>query len=167
VGNLLVDGNFEQVNLGAFGPGVIISADGNYANGLPTGWTSSTGSVGSYQPTYSVAPGLGASVVGVVNAFSSMSQTFAAPGLYNTYQFSLDIADRADGTAAPASGYIRIYAGSVLIGEQAYDTSTAGPGSAQHVVINTNALNSEPLFSQHLFRQNVSITVNNTSGGQL
>jgi large repetitive protein len=166
-GNLLVDGNFEQVNLGAFGPGVTLSAAGNYRNGLPTGWTSFTGSVAAQQPTYEVAPGMGASVVGVVNAFSSMSQTFAAPGLYNTYQFSLDVADRADGGAGPASGTIRIYAGNVLIGEQAYDTSTAGPGSAQHIVINTSALNSEPLFSQHLFRQNITITVSNTSGGQL
>jgi autotransporter-associated beta strand protein len=166
-GNLLVDGNFEQVNVGDFGPGVTISAHGNYVNGLPTGWTSFIGSVGAQQPTYEVAPGMGASVVGVLNAFSSMSQTFAAPGLYNTYQFSLDLADRADGQAAPASGTIRIYAGNVLIGEQAYDTSTVGPGSAQHIVINTNALNSEPLFSQHLFRQNITVTVSNTSAGQL
>jgi hypothetical protein len=55
--NLLIDGDFQAVDLTSGHSGVVTdTVVGNYTSTVPTGWSSSTGGVGDFAPTAVPSP---------------------------------------------------------------------------------------------------------------
>jgi autotransporter-associated beta strand protein len=143
VSNLLIDGNFNDVNLASGAPGVTTDPTrGNYT-GTPAGWSGSN--TGAQAFTSVASQFFGGQTAEYVNAGSTLSQSFTAPDVTsgpNLLMVSLDMGTRLD--EAPSSGPVTVTAtvNGVTIGQTTYDVTTSTtPGSGTVLQFTTQDLN--------------------------
>ncbi len=109
VSNLLVDGNFNDVNLASGAPGVTTDPTRGNFTGTPAGWSGSN--TGAQAFTSFASNFFGGQVAEWVNGGGTLSQSFTAPNVTsgpNLLMVSLDVGTRND--EAPSSGPVTITA---------------------------------------------------------
>ncbi|MEP9380214.1 Ig-like domain-containing protein [Aquabacter sp. CN5-332] len=160
LGNLLVNGDFDATDLSSGASGVTVdAAGGNYTQAAPTGWVSS-GGTGTQAPVASQLAAFadGNNNVAYLNAGASLSQTFNQVGTYRNYDFAVDIGRRTN--VAGTTGVVKIFAGSDLIAQQAFDTTSLSAGTVMHLFLSGEILAAN-------LGQPIRIEIQNTGAAQI
>ncbi|MCU1376745.1 MAG: hypothetical protein JWO68_4031, partial [Actinomycetia bacterium] len=119
-------------------------SEGQYTNGSPAGWTVSGPSYGGW---FDPGPNGPAGAAGVLpmeagngnnvlwlNDGQTASQTLATTAAAGTYDLSVEIGDRRDGTLTGLPQFaVRLYAGNTLVAEEIVPAQTAD-GDAWHTI---------------------------------
>ena len=166
--NLLVDGNFDQVDLRSGAPGVTTDLlRGNYTQTAPTGW-SGTGGVGTFAPTAAASPAFDNAHVAYIAPNGKLSQTASSVGLVpNTdLLISLDIGTRTD--IPPSSGIVTISVnvGSKVIGQTTFNAASEAPGAQQAVSFTTQAVPATTIANGHR-APNFTLSISNGANSQI
>jgi autotransporter-associated beta strand protein len=145
--NLLIDGNFNDVNLASGAPGVTTASRyGNYTSTAPAAWSGNN--TGAQAFTAGASSFFGGQTAEFINSGGTLSQSFTAPDVPsgpNLLMVSLDVGTRLDVTdEAPSSGPVTVTAAvnGVTIGQTTYDVTTSTtPGSGTVLQFTTQDLN--------------------------
>ncbi|MDB5432933.1 MAG: type secretion C-terminal target domain, partial [Caulobacter sp.] len=134
--NLIVDGNFEAVDLSTGAPGVQADSHGNYTTSDPLhNWVYTGDTGGVYAPTPDITNADGQVGWTTVNGFATQTVTGAAES-GQSYDLSVDIGTRYDQLGNV--GEVLVYAGATLIGQASFTNND--PAHFSTVTLTTSAV---------------------------